>query len=123
MRRVTIDPRRILRAVALSAIGAAALLAGPLAEKSAGGTYNATECAFWNTYSEAGYSESDHHMIVVTRDCGAGGNGLGMTLPQGYWSGFGSEARFQLGAPAGTHFSSVSFMQKGVDAEGWYQNV
>lgn len=121
MRGIKLDPRRVFRVIVLSAIGAAALLAGPLVAKSQAGVYTASECAWWNSHSEAQYSEAGHHFLVVTRDCTGGG--MGMSLPQAYWSGYGSEARFQLGAPAGTHFSQVSFMQRGANADGWYQNV
>jgi hypothetical protein len=119
MRRVTIDPRRILRAVALSAIGAAALLAGPLAEKSAGGTYNATDCAGWdNGYSNATYSES--YQFNHYSDCGLGGNGLVINFPFGgtaQWQG----ASWWINTPAGTYFSDVSFMQRGAwdPSHGW----
>jgi hypothetical protein len=123
MRWTILTSRRAFRVFALSALGAVLILAGPLAAKSFAGTYTATECASSNTYSGAQYYESGHHMLSVTRDCGVGGGGLGIALPQAYWSGYGSEARFQLGVPAGVHFTNVSGEQQGVDADGWHVAV
>lgn len=123
MRWTILTSRRAFRVFALSALGAVLILAGPLAAKSFAGTYTATECASSNTYSGAQYYESGHHMLSVTRDCGLGGGGLGIALPQAYWSGYGSEARFQLGVPAGVHFTNVSGEQQGVDADGWHVAV
>jgi len=121
MRPIKLNPQKVRRIIALSLIGAAALLAGPLVAKSSAGVYTASECAWWNGHSEAQYSEAGHHFLVITRDCHGGG--MGMALPQAYWSGYGTEGRFQLQAPAGTHFSQVSFLQRGSNADGWWQNV
>jgi hypothetical protein len=99
------------------------LLAGPLAAKSQAGVYTASDCASWNTHSEAQYAEIGHHMVVVSYDCGGGGNGLFMALPQAYASGYGSFARFTVTAPAGTHFIAVSGAQRGVNADGWVVEV
>lgn len=121
MRPAKLDPRRIRRVLALAIIGSLGLLAGPLVAKSEAGAYSASECAAWHGHSEAQYSEQGHHFLVVTRDCG--GTGMGMALPQAYWSGYGTEARFQLWAPEGTYFSQVSFLQRGVEADGWRQQV
>ncbi len=123
MRRIAARPRRVRRTIALGAVGAVLLLAGPLAAKSSAGTYAASECAGWNTSSAALYGEVGHHMLGTTRDCASGGDGLRIALPQAYWSAYGSEARFQLDAPAGTHFTHISLNQKGYNADGWFQNL
>jgi 5-hydroxyisourate hydrolase-like protein (transthyretin family) len=123
MSRFTANPRRTRRAIAVAALGAGLLLAGPFAAKSSAGTYNATECASWNPTSIAQYIESGHHMLGASRDCGGGGAGLGIALPQAYWSAFGSLARYQVDAPPGTHFTHISLNQKGANADGWSQNL
>ena len=122
MRRITSNPRRARRAIAVAAVGAGLLLAGPFATKSSAGVYHATECASWNPTSAALYMEIGHHMLGASRDC-AGGAGLGIALPQAYWSAYGSLARYQLDAPTGTHFTHISLIQKGANADGWYQNL
>ena len=93
----------------------------PLASKSFAGTYTASECASWNTYSAAQYGEANHHMLAVTRDCGGGGNGLGIAFPQAYWAGgFG---RWTVFAPGGTHMVTISGAARGVSADGWQAQV
>jgi hypothetical protein len=121
MRSAKLDPRQIRRILLLAIVGALALLAGPFVAKSEAGVYSASECAWWRGHSEAQYSEAGHHFQIITRDCTGGG--MGMALPQAYWSAYGSEARFQLWAPPGTHFSQVSFLQRGTNADGWNQDV
>src|SRR3954451_20783417 len=104
MRSAKRHPRRIRRTVALAAIGAAALLAGPFAAKSNAGIYTSTDCASWHGgYSTAQYSQS-HAMAVVTQDCGNGGNGLGFAVPTSGWSGPQSGASWIVNTPEGTHF-------------------
>ncbi|MGH3934935.1 MAG: carboxypeptidase-like regulatory domain-containing protein [Pseudonocardiaceae bacterium] len=118
MRRARPKPRRVKRAVALAALGAVALLAGPLAAKSHAGTYTASECASWNPYSAAQPGESGHHFFGLIRNCAGGGDGLSISLPQAYWAwGF---ARWTVYAPPGTHMINVSGAQRGVNADNWW---
>lgn len=98
-----------------------ALGPGPLASKSFAGTYTASDCAGWNTYSAAQYGEANHHMLAVSRDCAGGGVGLGIAVPQAYWAGgFGRWTAF---APGGTHIVSISGSARGVSADGWQAQV
>ena len=113
-----IEPATSSANPALSGIGAAALLAGPLAAKSHAGIYAASECAGWNTYSAAYPGEYGHHFFGLNRDCAQGGGGLNITLPQAYWAwGY---ARWTVSAPAGTHIVNVAGAQQGVNADNWY---
>jgi hypothetical protein len=121
MRRLVLRPRRVARIVALSALGAAMLLAGPLTAKSHAGTYTATECSSVNTYSAAHDGEYGHHFLGLSRDCRPGAGGLSISLPQAYWAwGY---ARWTINAPPGTHIVTVAGAQQGVNADGWYVDL
>jgi hypothetical protein len=105
-------------AALLACATVAALGLGMLAPKSFAGTYAATECWSGNGYSQAQYGEWNHHMLLVTRDCGAGGNGLGVGLPQAYWAG--GAGRWTTYAAPNTHMVSIQGAFKGTSADGWW---
>jgi hypothetical protein len=117
MRWTKLNPRRVRRTFALAALGAAALLAGPLATKSHAGTYAATDCSWSNTSSVASYSQS-HVMGFVYQACGNGGLGLGMSIPTAGWTGPQTGATWSVSTPAGTHFSQVGMSQRGKSDPG-----
>ena len=108
--------RALLASVVVLTLGS-----GVLASKSLAGTYVASECASWNTYSEARYDEANHHMLAVFWDCGSGGNGLGIALPQAYWAG--GLGRWTVFAPSGTHMVTIAGAVRGVSADGWQAQV
>jgi hypothetical protein len=123
--RGRIKPRQLRRALVLSAIGAAALLLGPLVGESRGGTYISHECASaYGGYSIAQF-ESNRPISVITRDCGWGGVGLGAAFPAPSWSPNQTGAAWNVGAPQGTHFEHVSLLQRGAShpSEGWELEV
>jgi len=124
MRWTKFNPRRVRRTFALAAIGAAALLAGPLATKSHAGTFKATDCAWSNTSSTASYSQS-HVMGAVYQACGGGGLGLGMSIPTAGWTGNQTGATWSVSTPAGTHFSQVGMSERGKSdpGAGWALEV
>lgn len=125
MRRGKLTPRRARRAFALAAIGATALLLGPLVGKSQGGTYISRDCSSSNGGYSAGQYESSHQMGVVTQACGWGDNGLGMALPTSGWTPNQTGASWTIGTPAGTHFRDVWMLQRGAShpGAGWELEV
>jgi hypothetical protein len=121
VRRAASSRRRRVRALALCVVGAALLLAGPLAARSHAGTYVSMDCASANGgYSTAQYEQS-HAMGVITQDCGPGGAGLGMAIPTSDWTPSQTGAAWTISAPAGTHLTDVWLLQRGAShlAAGW----
>ena len=119
MRWTKLNPRKVRRTVALAALGAAALLAGPFAAKSHAGTYQAYDCAAdTGGYSQAQY-EQTHAMAVAGASCGAGGNGLSIAVPVNYWTPSQTGASWTISVPAGTHFINVNLFQRGAPGDGY----
>jgi hypothetical protein len=121
VRRAASRRRRRVRALALCVVGAAFLLAGPLAARSHAGTYVSRDCASSNGgYSAAQYDQS-HTMAVITQDCGSGGTGLGMAVPTSGWTPSQTGASWTINTPTGTHFTNVWLLQRGAShlAAGW----
>ena len=114
-----LNPRRALRVFALTMLGSALILAGPLAAKSFAGTFQAYDCAAdTGGYSQAQY-EQTHAMAVAGASCGAGGNGLAIAVPVNYWTPSQTGASWTISAPAATHFINVNLFQRGAAGDGY----